>query len=125
MTLQDTLHKGYHIARTGRPGPVVIDLPKDVQNDKTKFIDNMKKNYKNSFSKKINKSLQNNVNGINKASELIMKAKRPIVYIGGLINSGNSAVKELKIFSNLSNFPVTSTLMGLGAFPASSKFWEC
>ena len=64
------------------------------------------------------------MNEINKASELIMKAKRPIVYIGGgLINSGNSAIKELKNFSNLSNFPVTSTLMGLGAFPASSKFF--
>ena len=64
------------------------------------------------------------MNEINKASELIMKAKRPIIYIGGgLINSGNSAIKELKNFSNLSNFPVTSTLMGLGAFPASSKFF--
>ena len=122
--LQQTLYKGYHIARSGRPGPVVIDLPKDVQNDKGKFIDNMKKSYKNSFYKKINKSLENNVNGINKASELIMKAKRPIIYIGGgLINSGNNAIKELKNFSNLSNFPVTSTLMGLGAFPASSNFF--
>ena len=82
--LQQTLYKGYHIARSGRPGPVVIDLPKDVQNDKAKFINNMKKSYKNTFYKKINKNLESDVNGINKASELIMKAKRPIVYIGGV-----------------------------------------
>ena len=47
--LQQTLYNGYHIAKNGRPGPVVIDLPKDVQNDKVKFINNMKKSYKNSF----------------------------------------------------------------------------
>ena len=61
---------------------------------------------------------------IEKTCQLINRSKRPIVYIGGgLINSGNLAVKQLKKFGDLSNFPVTSTLMGLGAFPASSKLF--
>ena len=122
--LQQTIFDGYYISKTGRPGPVVIDLPKDIQNDKTTFIDDMNKQVKKSFSFKKNKTLQSNANEINKASKLIMQAKKPIIYIGGgLINSGSSAIKELKNFSNLSNFPVTSTLMGLGAFPASSNLF--
>ena len=122
--LQKTIFEGYYIAKTGRPGPVVIDLPKDVQNDKTTFINDMNKRVKKSFSFKKNKTLVTNVNEINKASKLIMEAKKPIIYIGGgLINSGPRAIKELKNLSNLSNFPVTSTLMGLGAFPASSSLF--
>ena len=122
--LQKTIFEGYYIAKTGRPGPVVIDLPKDVQNDKTTFINDMNKRVKKSFSFKKNKTLVTNVNEINKASKLIMEAKKPIIYIGGgLINSGPRAIKELKNLSNLSNFPVTSTLMGLGAFPASSNLF--
>ena len=122
--LQKTIYEGYYIAKTGRPGPVVIDLPKDVQNDKTTFIDDINKRVKKSFLFKKNKTLVSNVNEINKASKLIMEAKKPIIYIGGgLINSGPRAIKELKNLSNLSNFPVTSTLMGLGAFPASSNLF--
>ena len=70
--LQKTIFEGYYIAKTGRPGPVVIDLPKDVQNDKTTFINDMNKRVKKSFSFKKNKTLVTNVNEINKASKLIM-----------------------------------------------------
>ena len=122
--LQKTIYDGYNIAKSGRPGPVVIDLPKDVQNDKTTFINDINKTFKNSFYFKKNKIFAGDLNEVNKASKLIMQAKKPIIYIGGgLINSGSSAIKELKNFTNLSNFPVTSTLMGLGAFPASSNLF--
>ena len=122
--LQQTIYHGYHIAKNGRPGPVVIDLPKDVQNDKNTYVNNMNKVYKSSFSSKKKKVSVGDIDEINKASKLIMEAKKPIIYIGGgLINSGPVAIKELKNFSNLTNFPVTSTLMGLGAFPASSNLF--
>ena len=84
----------------------------------------MNNNLKKSYSHKKKKTPVFDIQEINKASKLIMEAKKPIIYIGGgLINSGASAIKELKDFSKLTNFPVTSTLMGLGAFPASSDLF--
>ncbi len=122
--LQKTIYEGYQIAKNGRPGPVVIDLPKDVQNDETFYITNMNKRFKDRFFKQNENIFSIKKDEIEKACQLIIKAKKPIVYIGGgLINSGINAVKELKKFSALSNFPVTSTLMGLGAFPASNNLF--
>ncbi|MDC3024419.1 biosynthetic-type acetolactate synthase large subunit [Alphaproteobacteria bacterium] len=122
--LQQTIFEGYHIAKNGRPGPVVIDLPKDVQNDKTLYKQNIGKGLKSVYYNNKSKTLTEDLDQIDKASEVIMKAKKPVIYIGGgLINSGSIAIKELKNFSKLSNFPVTSTLMGLGAFPASSNLF--
>ena len=120
--IQKTIIEGYAIAASGRPGPVVVDLPKDIQNTKTNYNPKLKlntysRNVKQSFSKVTSDEIEQAVN-------LIISSKKPVVYIGGgLINSGIQASAELIIFSKLSNFPVTSTLMGLGAFPASDKLF--
>ncbi len=118
--IQESILEGYQIASSGRPGPVVIDLPKDIQNSKTKYKENIK--LRSKFKIKEKKTYAKNYNiQINKAIDLIKISKKPIVYIGGgLINSGNKASTELQKFSKLTNFPITSTLMGLGAFPASN-----
>ncbi len=122
--LQKTLLQGYEIASTGRPGPVVVDLPKDVQNDKTAYVSNMNKSIKSYYLNNKKEKFTYENSEIEEACDLIIKSRRPIVYIGGgLINSGTQAVKELKNFCTLSNFPVTSTLMGLGAFPASNNLF--
>ena len=122
--LQRTIYQGYQIAKSGRPGPVVIDLPKDVQNDEALYATNIQNFFKKNVIKRNQTINSFNKFDIEKTCQLINRSKRPIVYIGGgLINSGNIAVKQLKKFGDLSNFPVTSTLMGLGAFPASSKLF--
>ena len=117
--IQETIMEGFKIASSGRPGPVVVDLPKDIQNNKTNFKISYKLD-KNTKQKKIQStSIQNKLNEV---IDLISSSKKPIVYIGGgLINSGNAASNQLKKFSEITNFPITSTLMGLGAFPASNK----
>ena len=121
--LQESILEGYIIASSGRPGPVVIDLPKDIQNSKTIYYENIKLR-SNIKSKKKEKDKQNTQMQINYAINLIKTSKKPVVYIGGgLINSGHKASTELEKFSKLTNFPITSTLMGLGAFPASNKLF--
>ena len=121
--LQQSILEGYIIASSGRPGPVVIDLPKDIQNSKTTYCENIK----------LRPSLQIKRKGIykqdikmqiNSAINLIKTSKKPVVYLGGgLINSGHKASIELEKFAKLTNFPITSTLMGLGAFPASNQLF--
>ena len=120
--LQHTIFDAFSITKKGRPGPVVIDLPKDVQNQKT--------NYKNfsttaTYNRKSLSHFGKLTQGdIESACNLILNSKKPIIYIGGgIINSGITASKELEKLSYISNFPVTSTLMGLGAFPASNKLF--
>ena len=112
-----TIKKAFHIATTGRPGPVLIDFPKDLGLLKTEFhyptVDELKM-----------RSYQPNVKGnkrqIKKAVELILSAKQPVIYTGGgVISSG--AAKELTEFAQNLNFPITNTLMGLGAYPATDK----
>ncbi|OUX16321.1 MAG: acetolactate synthase, large subunit, biosynthetic type [Rickettsiales bacterium TMED251] len=119
--IQNSLFEGHSIAFSGRPGPVVIDLPKDVQNNKAKYISNFV------IDRKIKKTYQNVLatgEDISQAVDMMINSKKPVIYIGGgLINSGNQATKELKKLTELTNFPVTSTLMGLGAFPASNKLF--
>ena len=119
--VQNSLFEGHSIAFSGRPGPVVIDLPKDVQNNKAKYINNFV------INKKIKKTYQNVLatsEDISMAVDMMINSKKPVIYIGGgLINSGNKATKELKKLTELTNLPVTSTLMGLGAFPASNKLF--
>ena len=119
--IQNSLFEGHSIASSGRPGPVVIDLPKDVQNNKAKYISNFV------IDRKIKKTYQNVLatgEDISQAVDMMINSKKPVIYIGGgLINSGNQATKELKKLTELTNFPVTSTLMGLGAFPASNKLF--
>ena len=121
--LQQSILEGYIIASSGRPGPVVIDLPKDIQNSKTKYHENIKLRSSLKIKKKDNYK-QNIKMQINYAINLIKTSKKPVVYIGGgLINSGHKASTELEKFAKLTNFPITSTLMGLGAFPASNQLF--
>ncbi len=120
--IQEVITEGFRIASSGRPGPVVVDLPKDVQNNTTSYNSSLKINIKNKNIKL--KSLNKSNEQIFKAVDLICSSKKPIVYIGGgLINSGIKASDELIKLSKLCNFPVTSTLMGLGAFPASNSLF--
>ncbi len=116
------IHEAFHIAKTGRPGPVLIDIPKDVQNNHSFYlgktpIDRPSYQYlKNNSS--INKPLDHSK--IAEAVKLMLQAKKPIFYTGGgLINAGDEACKLLFEMVLATGFPITSTLMGLGAFPAN------
>ena len=115
--LSSIMHKAFEVAVTGRPGPVLIDIPKDIQFQKGKYIKN--KDLK-SNNKKINISSNGKDHDIDTAIELIKKSSKPIIYSGGgVINSGPSATELLREFVSLTGFPITSTLQGLGAFPGN------
>ena len=109
------VHEAFYVARSGRPGPVVVDLPKDILQTKT--------TYKNGAAVKhrsYNPRLKGDTARIEQSIELMAHAKRPILYCGGgVINSGSKASQLLTEFARMTGFPVTLTLMGLGAFPAS------
>jgi len=108
--------KAFHIARTGRPGPVVIDIPKDVSFKKTMFT-----GYPESITMRSYNPVRKGHGGqIRKALQLLLTAKRPYIYTGGGVILGN-AVAELRQLVDLLNYPVTNTLMGLGAFPATDR----
>jgi acetolactate synthase-1/2/3 large subunit len=113
------LHEAFYVATTGRPGPVVVDVPKDVQFAKGTYI-----GPGNIQHKTYRPRVKPDQNVVRTAIDLIAGAKRPIFYTGGgVINSGPAASKLLREFVKITGFPVTSTLMGLGAFPASHKHW--
>ena len=113
------LHEAFYVATHGRPGPVVVDIPKDVQFAKGRYV-----GPKNIEHKTYRPQVKPNQEAIRAAVELIAKAKRPLLYTGGgVINSGVVASKLLREFVKLTNIPITSTLMGLGAYPASGKNW--
>mgnify|MGYP001332122044 FL=1 len=113
------LHEAFHVATTGRPGPVVVDIPKDVQFAEAKYMRpaaTQHKTYK--------PQLKGDIEAIYTAVELISKAKKPVFYSGGgVINSGPQASQLLREFVKLTGFPITSTLMGLGAFPSADPQW--
>jgi acetolactate synthase-1/2/3 large subunit len=107
------LHEAFHVATTGRPGPVLVDIPKDIQFAKTKYS-------KPKFEKKLNGKSHNKFSQkeIDQLIDLITKAKKPIFYTGGgVINSGPKASEALRELVHLTGFPITSTLQGLGAYP--------
>ena len=107
------LHEAFHVATTGRPGPVLVDIPKDIQFAKTKYS-------KPKFEKKLNGKSHNKFSQkeIDQLIDLITKAKKPIFYTGGgVINSGPKASEALRQLVHLTGFPITSTLQGLGAYP--------
>ena len=113
------MHKAFEVAATGRPGPVLIDIPKDIQFQKGKYI-------KPKESKKNNDKTKIQFNGKDKdleiAIELIKKSSKPILYTGGgVINSGPRASQLLRELVSLTGFPITSTLQGLGAFPGNGQ----
>lgn len=113
------IHEAFHIASTGRPGPVLIDIPKDVQNNLGIYNGKVKVN-RPSYHLKAKNTSAVYIQKIKQAVDLLSSAKKPIVYIGGgVINSGQKASDILKQFIETTGFPITSTLMGLGAFPAS------
>ena len=117
--LAATLHEAFHVATTGRPGPVVVDIPKDVQFAKGIYTPPQTAP-RTSYSPKV----QGDMDKIKAAVELMKGAKRPIIYSGGgVINSGREASQLLRELVDLTGFPITSTLMGLGAYPASGKNW--
>jgi acetolactate synthase I/II/III large subunit len=117
--LPRVLHEAFHVARTGRPGPVVVDIPKDVQFARglyTRSRDNQHKTYR--------PRVKGDLGKIKAALALMAQARKPVFYTGGgVINSGRHAATLLRELVHLTGFPVTSTLMGLGAFPASDKQW--
>lgn len=112
--LAKIMHEAIHIARTGRPGPVVVDLPKDILNANIEY-----KEVKFEARKSYTIPTYGDEKAIKEAVKLLAKAKKPIIYAGGgLINSGEEACKSLKKLVKLTGFPITNTLMGLGAYPA-------
>jgi acetolactate synthase-1/2/3 large subunit len=117
--LGDILHEAFHIATSGRPGPVVVDIPKDVQVASARYTKPgpiRHKTYRPQV--KADQSL------IEQAVDMLAAAERPILYTGGgIINAGPAASQLLRELARISGAPVTSTLMGLGAFPASSPQW--
>jgi len=117
--LSTIMHKAFAVATTGRPGPVLVDIPKDIQFKKGKYI-KPKKIIKN--NSKENKNFNGQNKSIEEAVELIKKSSKPILYTGGgVINSGPRATEFLRQLALLTGFPITSTLQGLGAFPGNDQ----
>src|SRR5271157_2378091 len=113
------LHEAFYIASHGRPGPVVIDIPKDVQ-----FASGAYTFQRNIQHKTYHPQLKGDMERVKRAVEMMAEAKRPIFYTGGgVINSGPHASTLLRELVRTTGFPITSTLMGLGAYPASDKQW--
>jgi acetolactate synthase-1/2/3 large subunit len=113
--LSRVIHEAFHVSRSGRPGPVVVDLPKDIQQAKFDYV-----NYANQRHRSYNPQMKPDRTLIERAVDLMAKAERPLFYIGGgVVNSGTPASQLLTEFVRLTGFPCTQTLMGLGAFPAS------
>ena len=115
--LSKTIHKAFEVATTGRPGPVLVDIPKDVQFQKT--------SYKNYNKQKKSNGKSNNLfsqKDINELIKLMSQSSKPIFYTGGgVINSGPKASELLRELVSLTGFPITSTLLGLGAFPGNDS----
>jgi len=110
-----TLKKAFHIATTGRPGPVLVDIPKDVSNQPAPF------HYPDKISlRSYNPVMRGHAGQVKKAMQLLVEAKRPMIYVGGgaILGEASAQVTEL---AHLLGYPVTNTLMGLGAYPANDK----
>jgi len=117
--LARVLHEAFYVAANGRPGPVVVDVPKDVQ-----FAKGFYSGPRNVQHKTYRPKLKGDLEKIKAAVALMAGAKRPVIYSGGgVINSGNEACHLLRELVKLTGFPITSTLMGLGAFPAANPQW--
>jgi len=116
--LSSIMHKAFEVATTGRPGPVLVDIPKDIQFAKGKYIKPKKINNNTS----IRSNGKNNDNDIDAVLKLIKKSSKPIFYTGGgVINSGPRATELLRELVSLTGFPITSTLQGLGAYPGNDQ----
>ena len=111
-----TMKKAFHIARTGRPGPVVVDVPKDVSFNRVPYTGYPAEVAMRSY----NPVRKGHAGQIRRAAQLLLGAKRPYIYTGGGVILGE-AVAELRELADLLNYPVTNTLMGLGAFAATDR----
>jgi acetolactate synthase-1/2/3 large subunit len=113
--IASTIKKAFFIASTGRPGPVLVDIPKDITAESAEFIypENIK-------MRSYNPIIKGHSGQISKAIDLLINAKKPMVYSGGGVVLGNASEILTKLVKKL-DFPITSTLMGLGGFPASEK----
>ena len=117
--LSETIHEAFHVATSGRPGPVLVDIPKDVQFATDTYI-----GPETADTGHYNPRLRGDEDVIEALVEAMETAERPILYTGGgVINSGDKATQLLRKLADATGFPVTSTLMGLGAYPASGKAW--
>src|SRR5919198_1499276 len=118
--LAKVLHEAFYVATTGRPGPVLVDVPKDVQFATGTYHPPRKDDVHVSYTPRV----KGDATQIRKAVALLASAKRPVIYSGGgVINSGLEASKLLRELVDVTGFPITSTLMGLGAYPATGKNW--
>ena len=118
-SLARTLHEAFYVARSGRPGPVLVDIPKDVQFADGTYVPPAEVKHK-TYRPQVKPEMAR----IEEAIELIANAKRPVFYTGGgVVNAGPFAAKLLTQFVKTTGYPITSTLMGLGAFPASDNQW--
>ncbi len=114
------IHEAFHIATTGRPGPVLIDIPKDVQFSTATYQTPDEVSFSHGYAPRT----KGDPGKITEAVRLIAKARRPVFYTGGgVINAGPAASAALRAFAAMTGAPVTSTLMGLGAFPAADPAW--
>ena len=115
--IPETIKKAFYIASTGRPGPVVIDIPKDMVNPANKFAYEYPKEM---ALRSYNPTIQGHKGQIKRALKTLMVAKRPVLYLGGGVISAECS-NELVDFAKKLNLPVTSSLMGLGAYPSSDR----
>ncbi|MCC4243109.1 acetolactate synthase 3 large subunit [Stappia indica] len=113
------LHEAFYVATSGRPGPVVVDVPKDIQ-----FATGIYEPPTNIAHKSYRPKVKGDIEPIRHAVELLSRARKPIFYTGGgVVNSGPAATQLLRELVQLTGAPITSTLMGLGAYPASGDNW--
>ncbi|AQS48812.1 acetolactate synthase 3 large subunit [Thioclava nitratireducens] len=117
--LSETIHQAFHVATSGRPGPVLIDMPKDVQFAVATYCEP-----KAAKVDHYQPQVKGDLDAITKLVEMIETAEKPVFYTGGgVINSGPAASQLMRELVDATGFPITSTLMGLGAYPASGKNW--
>ncbi len=117
--LAETIHQAFHVATSGRPGPVLVDIPKDVQ-----FASGTYTTAKQARTDHYRPQVKGDIGAITRLVEAMERAERPLFYTGGgVINSGIGATQLLRELVDATRFPITSTLMGLGGYPASGKNW--
>ena len=117
--LAETIHQAFHVATSGRPGPVLVDIPKDVQ-----FASGTYTTAKQAHTDNYRPQVKGDIGAITNLVEAMEIAERPLFYTGGgVINSGIGATQLLRELVDATRFPITSTLMGLGGYPASGKGW--
>ena len=114
-----TLRRAFYLAKTGRPGPVLVDIPKDVQQQVTSFVFPKAEQIK---MRSYQPNLKPNVKQLRKVLELLKGSRKPLIYTGGGVISSDAST-DLTWLARTFNVPVTATLMGLGAFPASDPLW--